>query len=189
MKQQRKNNYKNSNKEKHRINENIKIPQVRLVGDNIENSGNVIETYYAKKLAKDMNLDLVEISPNAKPPVVKILDYKKFLFEEKKRKKDLEKNAKLNNKDIKEIRFGININQNDVDIKSKKIEELIKSGHKVKMSLKYNNRELYIKDAKERGELLLLKIAETMSEISKVIEMPKLNGKQMIMMISPKKVK
>jgi translation initiation factor IF-3 len=188
MKNNKYNKYnQNQNRTEHRINQTIRVPKVRLVGDNVENPGNVVDTAYAKQLAESMELDLVEISPNAEPPVVKILDYKKFLYEEKKRKKEQEKKSKENNKDLKEIRFTPNIGENDVNVKKKKIEEFLKDGHKVKLTVRYKGRELGIANTKSKGELILLSIAEDLSEICKVVEMPKLQGRNMYMNLAPKK--
>lgn len=181
-------NIKNKSKkveDAHRINDRIRIDEVRLVGDNVNNPGEVIKTYKALELAKSMELDLVEISPSAKPPVVKILDYKKFLYEEKKHKKELEKKQKETNKPIKEIRLTPNISDNDLNTKKKKLEEFINDGHKVKLVIRYKGREMYVSNAKERGEILLLQIAETFSDNAKVEALPKLQGKNMFMTLSP----
>ena len=184
------NKFKNVNvkikKEEHRINDKIRVNEVRLVGDNIENPGNIIDTKKALELAISMELDLVEISPNVKPPIVKILDYDKFLYEEKKRIKDQVKKQKEKNKVLKEIRLSPNISENDLNTKKKKMEEFLEDGHKVKLTIKYKGRELYVPNAKERGELILLQIADNFAEMSKVEALPKLQGKNMFMTLTPK---
>lgn len=187
MKSKKQNKFNTRKRPEHRINQHIKIPNVRLVGDNVENSGEVVKTSYAKQLAEKLNLDLVEISPNAEPPVVKILDYKKFLYEQKKRKKDQEKKAKDKNKDLKEIRFTPNIGENDILVKRNKIEELLNDGHKIKLTIRYKGREIGISNTKSKGELILLKIAEDLSDICKVVELPKMQGRNMYMNLAPKK--
>lgn len=180
------NNKKREKKEEHRINHNIRVDHVRLVGDNVENAGEIVSTRDALETAKSMDLDLVEISPNAKPPVVKILDYNKFLYDEKKRKKEQEKKQKEANKPMKEIRMTPNISDNDLNTKSKKIVEFIEDSHKVKLVIRYKGRELYVANAKERGEVLLLKIADDLSDMVKVEAMPKLQGRNMFMTLAPK---
>lgn len=181
------NNNNNSKKTEHRINQYIRVDEVRLVGENLDNPGDVIATRDALSLAESMELDLVEISPSAKPPVAKILDYNKFLYNERKRKKDQEKKQKENNKPMKEIRLTPNIGENDLKTKMNKVSEFLEEGHKVKFVIRYKGREMYVANAKEKGEFLLLKIAESFSENCKVEALPKLQGKQMFMSIAPNK--
>ena len=183
----RKNNkQKKYNKKLHNINEDIRTNEVRLVGENVPNSGDVVPTTIAMGLANELELDLVEITPNAEPPVVKILDYKKFLYEEKKRKKEQEKRQKDANKTVKEVRLSLNISDNDLNTKKKKIGEFITELHKVKLSIKYKGREFYMENSKEKGEALMLTIADEFSEKSKVEALPKLQGRNMFMVLSPK---
>lgn len=133
-------------------------------------------------MAYDSDLDLVEISPNAQPPVCKILDYKRFLFEQKKRAKEQKaKNIKMV---IKEIRFGPNTDEHDVEFKRKHAEKFINEGNKVRAYVFFRGRSIV---HKERGELLLLQFAESLAEISKLEQMPKMEGKKMIIMLAPKK--
>lgn len=185
----RKFNSNNNNKKKveHRINRYIRVDEVRLVGDNLENSGDVVSTREALSLAETLELDLVEITPNANPPIAKILDYSKFLYEERKRKKDHEKKQKVNNKPMKEIRLTPNIGVNDLDTKKKKLEQFLVESHKVKLVIRYKGREMYVANAKEKGEVLLLNIADEMLEKCKVEALPKLQGKQMFLILAPLK--
>ena len=181
----RKNFKNNSKKEEHRINDRIYAKEVRITGDNIDNAGEIVSTKDALDIARKLELDLVEISPNATPPVVKVLDYSKFLYEQRKRKK--EQDSKSKNKEMKEIRLGVNISDNDINTKKKKIEEFLIKGHKVKLTLRYKGREFYLPNAKEKGELMMLTIADDFAEICKPESLPKLAGRQMIMIINPKK--
>ena len=153
---------------------------MRLVGDNVE-----VGVYSLSKalfLAKDLELDLVEISPKASPPVCKILEYKKFLYEQKKREKALK--AKSTKIVIKEIRFGPNTDEHDYEFKKKHAERFLKEGAKLKAFVFFKGRSIIFK---EKGQILLLRLAQDLEEIGKVEEMPKLEGKKMIMFIAPKK--
>ncbi len=135
-------------------------------------------------MAEEQGLDLVEISPNAKPPVCKILDYKKFLYEQKKREKAMK--AKASKVTVKEIRFGPNTDDHDYDFKKKHAEKFLKEGSKLKAYVFFKGRSIVYKD---KGEILLLKLASELEDLGKVEQMPKLEGKRMTMFIAPKKTK
>ncbi|CDN32003.1 Translation initiation factor 3 [Mucinivorans hirudinis] len=132
-------------------------------------------------MARDMELDLVEISPKAEPPVCRITDYQKFLYQQKKKAKELKANA--SKVVVKEIRFGPNTDEHDYNFKLKHAENFIKEGSKVKAYVFFRGRQIVFK---EQGEILLLKFAQQLEEIAKVESMPKLEGKRMIMMLAPK---
>ena len=134
------------------------------------------------QFAQDAGLDLVEISPNAAPPVVKIIDYKKFLYEQKKRQKEMK--SKAVKVIIKEIRFGPNTDDHDYEFKLKHAQKFITEGAKVKAYVFFKGRSILFKD---KGQILLLKFAQALEEIATVESMPKMEGKRMIMMIAPKK--
>lgn len=136
----------------------------------------------AIKLADEMELDLVEISPKAVPPVCRIVDYKKFLYEQKKKQKELK--SKQSKIVIKEIRFGPNTDDHDFDFKLKHARKFLEEGAKVKAYVFFKGRTIVFK---ERGEILLLRFAQELEEVGLVEQMPKLEGKRMIMMINPKK--
>ncbi len=165
----------------HRINDKIVgVREVRLVGDNVEQG---VYTYQqAIRIADDMNLDLVEISPNAEPPVCRIADYQKFLYDKKKK----EKEAKANQKkmEVKEIRFGPQTDDHDFNFKLKHAEGFLKDGNKVKAYVFFRGRSIVFK---EQGELLLARFADELAEYGKPEAMPKLEGKRMIMFLTPKK--
>ena len=144
----------------------------------------VYPTKKAQAMAEEMGLDLVEISPNAKPPVCKILDYKKFLYEQKKRDKAMK--AKASKVTVKEIRFGPNTDDHDYDFKKKHAEKFLKEGAKLKAYVFFKGRSIVYKD---KGEILLLKLASELEDLGKVEQMPKLEGKRMTMFIAPKKTK
>jgi translation initiation factor IF-3 len=164
----------------HRINERIRVPEVRLVGDNVE--AQVLSTSKALQMAQDAELDLVEISPNAKPPVVKIIDYKKFLYEQKKKQKELK--AKQSKVVVKEIRFGPNTDDHDFEFKLKHAKKFLEEGSKVKAYVFFKGRTIVFK---ERGELLLLRFAQELEDFGALEQMPKLEGKRMIIMLNPVK--
>ena len=157
------------------------MPQVRLVGDNIENQG-VFDLRDALKMADELELDLVEISPNAEPPVCKIIDYSKFLYQQKKKQKEMK--AKTVKVVIKEIRFGPNTDEHDFNFKLKHAEKFLKDGAKVKAFVFFKGRSILFK---EQGEILLLKLATSLEDFGTVEQLPKLQGKRMTMYISPKK--
>ncbi len=156
---------------------------MRLVGENIENQ-DVYPTHVALKMADEMDLDLVEISPNATPPVCKIIDYQKFLYQQKKKQKEIKANA--SKVVLKEIRFGPNTDEHDYNFKLKHAENFLKEGSKVKDYVFFKGRQIVFK---EQGEILLLKFAQELEDIAKVDSMPKLEGKRMIIMLSPKTTK
>ncbi|AQS95082.1 MULTISPECIES: translation initiation factor IF-3 [Polaribacter] len=169
--------------DQHRINEKIKyVDEVRLVGDNVEVG--VYPLAKAKELAREQELDLVEISPKAKPPVCKIIDYKKFLYEQKKREKALK--SKATKVTIKEIRFGPQTDEHDYEFKKKHAIKFLQEGAKLKAFVFFKGRSIIFK---EQGQILLLKLAQELEEYGKVEQLPKLEGKRMIMFIAPKKVK
>ncbi|WP_262501728.1 translation initiation factor IF-3 [Pustulibacterium marinum] len=172
--------YKREEKDQHRINEKIRVPEVRLVGDNVEMG--VYPTRQAFAKAQEMELDLVEISPNAKPPVCKIMDYRKFLYEQKKREKALK--AKASKVVVKEIRFGPQTDDHDYEFKKKHAEKFLKDGAKLKAYVFFKGRSIVYKD---QGQILLLRLAQELEELGKVEQMPKLEGKRMTMFIAPKK--
>jgi translation initiation factor IF-3 len=151
-----------------------------LVGENIEIG--VYTTANALAIAEEQELDLVEISPNAEPPVCKIMDYKKFVYEQKKREKVLK--AKASKVVIKEIRFGPNTDDHDYEFKKKHGEKFLKEGAKLKAYVFFKGRSIIYKD---QGEILLLRLAQELEEFGKVESMPKLEGKRMTMFIAPKK--
>lgn len=135
-------------------------------------------------MANEADLDLVEISPKANPPVCKIIDYKKFLYEQKKKQKEMK--AKATKVVVKEIRFGPNTDDHDFDFKLKHAEKFLKEGAKVKAYVFFKGRSILFKD---QGQILLLKLAQSLEEIATVESMPKMEGKRMIMMLSPRKSK
>lgn len=153
---------------------------MRLVGDNVEMG--VYPVKKAQAIARELELDLVEISPNAKPPVCKVMDYKKFVYEQKKREKALK--AKATKVTIKEIRFGPNTDDHDYAFKKKHAEKFLKDGAKLKAYVFFKGRSIIYKD---KGEILLLKLAQELEDYGKVEQMPKLEGKRMTMFIAPKK--
>lgn len=168
--------------DKHRINEKIRVPEVRLVGDNVEIG--VYPIAKALELAQEQVMDLVEISPNADPPVCKIIDYKKFLYEQKKREKVLK--AKTTKVVVKEIRFGPNTDDHDYDFKKKHAIKFLESGAKLKAFVFFKGRSIVYQD---QGQILLLKLAQDVEDYGIVEQMPKLEGKRMIMLMAPKKKK
>ena len=164
--------------DKHRINRKITAEELRLVGDNVEIG--VYKLSQALASANEQDLDLVEISPKAVPPVCKVMDYKKFLYEQKKREKTLKsKTAKVV---VKEIRFGPNTDDHDYNFKKKHAEKFLKEGAKLKAFVFFKGRSIIFK---EKGQILLLRLAQDLEKLGKVEQMPKLEGKRMIMFISP----
>jgi translation initiation factor IF-3 len=166
--------------DQHKINRKIRAEEVRLVGDNVEIG--VYPIKQALEIADEQELDLVEISPNANPPVCKVMDYKKFVYEQKKREKVLK--SKATKVIIKEIRFGPNTDDHDYEFKKKHAEKFLKDGAKLKAYVFFKGRSIIYKD---QGEILLLKLAQELEDYGKVEQMPKLEGKRMIMFIAPKK--
>jgi len=165
----------------HRLNHKIRVPQVRLVGDNIPEPG-IFILRDALKLAEELELDLVEISPKAEPPVCKITNYSKFLYQQKKKQKEMK--AKTVKVIVKEIRFGPQTDEHDFNFKLRHAEKFLKEGAKVKAFVFFKGRSILFK---EQGEILLLKLATGLEEIGVVEQLPKLEGKRMTMYISPKK--
>lgn len=177
----------------YRLNREITAPRIRLVGENLDEVSQVanrpIETgvYYTRDVlywAEDLEMDLVEISPKADPPVCKIIDFKKFVYDQKKRDKELK--AKTAKTVIKEIRFGPNTDDHDFNFKLKHAIKFLSEGEKIKAYVHFKGRAIVFKD---RGELLLLKFLKELEEYGAAEELPKLEGKRMIVMISPKKKK
>ena len=165
------------------INDEIRAPKVRLVGDNIPEPG-IYPISAAMKMADEMELDLVEITAKADPPVCKILDYQKYLYQQKKKAKEMKQNAtKIV---IKEIRFGPNTDEHDFQFKLKHAQEFLSEGSKVKASVFFRGRSIQFAD---QGEKLLLRFAVELEEYGRAENMPQLEGKRMIMMIAPVKKK
>ena len=167
-------------KGQHRINEQIRAKEVRIVGDDIESAVNPIAQ--ALKLAEEHDADLVEISPNAVPPVCRIIDYSKFLYQLKKRAK--EQKAKQVKVNVKEIRFGPQTDEHDYNFKLKHAIGFLQDGDKVKAYVFFKGRSILFK---EQGEVLLLRFANDLEEYAKVEQMPLLEGKRMTISLSPKK--
>ena len=167
-------------KEEHRINEKIIAPQIRLVIEGEEPK--VMSVREALVLAEQEELDLVEISPNAVPPVCKIMDYRKFLYNQKRKQKELK--AKQSKIVIKEIRFGPNTDDHDFNFKLEHAKKFLEEGSKVKAYVFFRGRTIVFKD---RGEILLLKFAQELADLGVLEQMPKLEGKRMTIMINPKK--
>lgn len=167
----------------HRINDKIRgLEEVRLVGDNIEPG--VVPFSEAIKIADELGLDLVEISTKAEPHVCKIIDYQKFLYQ--LRKKEKENKAKASKVDVKEIRFGPQTDAHDYNFKLKHAIKFLEDGDKVKVYVFFKGRSILFK---EQGEEILLRFASDLEEYAKVDQLPKLEGKRMIVMLSPKKKK
>ena len=164
-----------------RINERISASEVRVIGIDGKQLG-VLNIKEALKAAENAGSDLVEISPKAVPPVCKVMDYKKFLFEQKKREKYLK--SKTSKVVIKEIRFGPNTDDHDFNFKLKHAIKFLENGAKVKAYVHFYGRTIVFK---ERGEILLLKLAQALEDYANVEELPKLEGKRMFLMLSPKK--
>jgi len=156
------------------------VPEVRVVGEGIEQG--VYPVQKALEMAQEMDLDLVEISPNAKPPVCKIINYKKFLYEQKKKQKELK--SKQTKVVIKEIRFGPNTDDHDFDFKLNHAKKFLSDGAKLKAFVFFKGRTIVFKD---RGEILLLRFAQELEEYGVVEQMPDLQGKKMTIIINPKK--
>jgi translation initiation factor IF-3 len=163
----------------HRINHFIRVPQVRLVGDNVEVG--IYSTLEAMKIAQAQQLDLVEISPNGDPPVCKVIDYNKFLYDKKKKEKEMK--AKSKTAEVKEIRFTPGTDDHDFDFKAKHAENFLKDGNKVKAYVQFKGRAIMFK---ERGELLLLKFADRLKDVGALEGLPKMEGKRMLVMFAPK---
>jgi translation initiation factor IF-3 len=163
----------------HRLNNEIDVPEVRLVGENLEPG--VYPLSKALALCAEMEVDLVEISPAANPPVCRAVDYNKFLYEKKRKEKELK--SKSQKSEVKEIRFTPNTDDHDFDFKAKHAEKFLQEGHKVKAYVQFKGRAIMFKD---RGELILLKFAERLAEFGALEGMPKLEGKRMHAIFSSK---
>jgi translation initiation factor IF-3 len=172
---------KDNLKDQYRINGRIRAEEVRLVGDNVEQG--VYPLNQALEIAKSQNLDLIEISPNAVPPVCRILEYQKFIYQQKKRQK--EQKAKSVKIIIKEIRFGPQTDDHDYNFKLKHAKNFLEEGAKVKAYVFFRGRSILFK---EQGEVLLLRFANDLEDCAKVEQLPALEGKKMIIMLSPKKM-
>jgi len=168
------------NKRKHLINQDIKFPKVRVIGD--DSQGGVMNTSDAIDLADSLDKDLILISENANPPIVKIEDYNKFLYNQEKSEKDRKKN--YSKVEIKEIQLSCNIAENDLNTKSKKAKEFLEDANKVKCVIQLKGRQ---KGMPEQGELVMIKFADMLSEYGIPEAMPKLDGSKWLMMLKPKK--
>ena len=166
-----------------RINNEITAPMVRIVGENVE-PNLVVPIKQALAMADEMELDLIEISPNAEPPVCRIADYQKFLYQQKRKAKEIK--AKQVKVVVKEIRFGPQTDDHDYNFKLKHAENFIKEGAKVKAYVFFRGRSIVFK---EQGEILLLRFANDLEEIARVEMMPKIDGKKMNMILAPKSKK
>lgn len=174
--------FRKEQQQEHRTNNMIRVPEVRLVGDNIQQG--IYPTPDALKIAQDLALDLVEISPGANPPVCRVIDYNKFLYDEKKKKKEMK--AKSKTSEVKEVRFTPNTDDHDFEFKSKHAEKFLQEGNKVKAHVQFKGRAIMFK---ERGELLLLKFADRLKDVGTLEGMPKMEGKRMLVMFAPKSQK
>lgn len=167
-------------KQQYRINKQIRVPEVRIVGDDIEPT--IMSTRDALQMAERKQLDLVEISPNAAPPVCRITDFSKFIYQQKRRQKEMK--AKQVKVEVKEIRFGPQTDEHDYEFKLKHAKSFLSAGDKVKAYVFFRGRSILFK---EQGEVLLLRFANDLEEYGKVEQMPVLEGKRMILFIAPKK--
>ena len=174
--------FRKEQQQEHRTNHMIRVPQVRLVGDNVEVG--VYNTQEALRMAQSQQLDLVEISPQADPPVCKIIDYNKFLYEKKKKEKEMKANSKVS--EVKEIRFTPNTDDHDFDFKAKHAEKFLQEGAKVKAYVQFRGRMIVFKD---RGELLLLKFIERLKDTGSAENLPKMEGNRMWVLLNPKSKK
>ncbi len=174
----------------HRINHEIRVPEIRLVGlDQFTNELNGLEdgifrTSEALRMAEDLELDLVEVAPKAKPPVCRIVEYAKFRYEQKKREKA--NKAKQHNVVMKEIRFGPNTDDHDFNFKLRHAEKFLAEGNKLKAYVQFRGRNIIYKD---RGRDVLVRFAEELEEVGKVEQLPRMEGRRMIMIMNPKKAK
>ena len=168
-----------NNKQQYRINEQIRVREVRIVD---EDGSSVMPTRQALDIARQKGVDLVEISPNAQPPVCRIIDYSKFLYQQKKRAKEMkQKQVKV---EVKEIRFGPQTDDHDYQFKLKHAKEFLEEGNKVRAYVFFRGRSILFK---EQGEVLLLRFANDLEEYGKVEQLPKLEGKKMFLFLAPKK--
>ena len=174
--------FRKEQQQEHRTNHMIRVPEVRLVGDNVQVG--IYSVQDAMKIAQSLELDLVEIYPGANPPVCKVIDYNKFLYDEKKKKKEMK--AKSKTSEVKEIRFTPNTDDHDFEFKVKHAEKFLADGDKVKAHVQFKGRAIMFK---ERGELLLLKFADRLKEVGALEGLPKMEGKRMQVMFAPKSAK
>ena len=175
----RQDNRKQNLKSQYRINEQIRVREVRVVG---EDGSSVMPTREALDIARQQGVDLVEISPNAEPPVCRIIDYSKFLYQQKKKAKEMkQKQVKV---EVKEIRFGPQTDDHDYNFKLKHAKEFLEEGNKVRAYVFFRGRSILFK---EQGEVLLLRFANDLEDYGKLEQMPVLEGKRMTIMLSPKK--
>ena len=165
--------------QQYRINEQIRVREVRIVG---ESGSSVMPTREAQEMARQQGVDLVEISPNANPPVCRLIDYSKFLYQQKKRAKEMK--AKQVKVEVKEIRFGPQTDEHDYQFKLKHAKEFLEEGNKVRAYVFFRGRSILFK---EQGEVLLLRFANDLEEVGKVESMPSLEGKKMFLYLAPKK--
>ena len=166
-------------KNQYRINDQIRVREVRIVGDN---GSTIVPTRDALNMAREQGVDLVEISPNANPPVCRLIDYSKFLYQQKKRQKEMK--AKQVKVEVKEIRFGPQTDEHDYQFKLKHAKEFLAEGNKVRAYVFFRGRSILFK---EQGEVLLLRFANDLEEVGKVEGMPSLEGKKMFLYLAPKK--
>ena len=166
-------------KNQYRVNEQIRVREVRIVSDG---DSTVMPTRHALDMAREQGVDLVEISPNAQPPVCRLIDYSKFLYQQKKHAKEMK--AKQVKVEVKEIRFGPQTDEHDYNFKLKHAQEFLSEGNKVRAYVFFRGRSLLFK---EQGEVLLLRFANDLEEYAKVEQLPKLDGKKMFLYLAPKK--
>jgi len=172
----------NKNKIFHRINDGIRSPQIRIVGDGIESK--VCSVQEAMKIAEPLNVDVVEINSNASPPVCKLIRYDKFLYEEKRKAKEIEKKNREQRVDVKEIGLGPNTDTHDIEFKVRHAINFLKEGDKVKLVMKFTGREMVYK---ERGQKLMLEFIQKLEEYGVAETLPKMEGKRMFVTIKQKK--
>ena len=163
------------------MNQNIRVPEIRLIDENGDNHG-VVTPAHALSMAQEVGLDLVEISPNAKPPVCKIMDLGKFKYETQKKAAEARKKQKVI--EVKEVKFRPNIDTHDYDVKMRNVNRFLEDGDKVKVTLRFRGREMA---HQELGRDLLKKIAADIEDVAKVESMPKMEGRQMIMVVAPQR--
>ncbi|WP_374443204.1 translation initiation factor IF-3 [Stella sp.] len=163
-----------------RVNNEIRVPRVRLVDENGEMVG-VVSTPEAMQMAEEAGLDLVEVAPNADPPVCKILDFGKFKYEEQKKKNEARKRQKII--EVKEIKLRPGIDDHDYDVKMRSMQKFIEEGDKVKVTLRFRGREMAHQDL---GLQVLIRVRDDLEAVAKVEQMPRLEGRQMVMVMSPK---
>lgn len=166
-------------KNQYRVNEQIRVREVRIVSDG---NSTVMPTKHALDMAREQGVDLVEISPNAQPPVCRLIDYSKFLYQQKKHAKEMK--AKQVKVEVKEIRFGPQTDEHDYNFKLKHAQEFLSEGNKVRAYVFFRGRSILFK---EQGEVLLLRFANDLEEYAKVEQLPKLDGKKMFLYLAPKK--